>query len=43
LKVIDKAKAVCTNAGEPIANHFVEINKMVSLGSGSVQEIRDIE
>jgi DNA-damage-inducible protein D len=42
LKVIDKAKAACTNAGEPVADHFVEINKMVPLGSGSEREIDDI-
>jgi DNA-damage-inducible protein D len=38
LKVIDKAKG----AGENTANHFVDLNKMVGLGSGSHREIGDI-
>jgi DNA-damage-inducible protein D len=42
LKVIDKAKAACIHAGETIGDHFVEINKMVPLGSGSEREIEDI-
>jgi DNA-damage-inducible protein D len=42
LKVIDKAKAAATNAGEKLPNHFVDINKMVPLGSGSEREIEDI-
>jgi DNA-damage-inducible protein D len=43
LKVIDKAKAACTNAGETVADHFVEINRMVSIGSGSEREMRNIK
>ncbi len=42
LKVIDKAKSACTNAGEELKYHFVYVNKMVQLGSGSVREINDI-
>jgi DNA-damage-inducible protein D len=42
LKVIDKAKEACKNAGENTANHFVDLNKMVGLGSGSHREIEDI-
>jgi len=42
LKVVDKSKAACANAGETVSDHFVEINKMVSLGSGSEREIEDI-
>ena len=34
-KVIEKAVQSCENAGEPTVNHFVEVNKMVDLGSGS--------
>ncbi|MCX6225095.1 MAG: DNA damage-inducible protein D [Bacteroidia bacterium] len=41
-KVIDKARKACDNAGEPIGNHFVDINKMVELGSGSQRTIEDI-
>ena len=42
LKVIGKAKDACNNAGEKISNHFVDLNKMVELGSGSHREIEDI-
>ncbi len=33
--VIDKAKTTCANAGQDIADHFVDVNKMVVLGSES--------
>lgn len=42
LKVIDKAREACKNSGADISNHFVDINKMVDLGSGSQREIEDI-
>src|SRR5690242_9415690 len=42
LKVIDKAKEACENSGADVANHFVESNKLVDLGSGSQREIEDI-
>jgi DNA-damage-inducible protein D len=42
LKVIDKAKTSCENAGEIISDHFADIGKMVDLGSGSKREINDI-
>ena len=29
IKVIDKAKDACNNAGEKLSNHFVDVNKMV--------------
>jgi len=41
-KAIDKAKDSCINAGERELDHFVGINKMVSLGSGSQRSIEDI-
>jgi DNA-damage-inducible protein D len=40
--VIDKAKTACINAEQPIADHFVDVNKMVDLGSGGKREIDDI-
>jgi DNA-damage-inducible protein D len=40
--VIDKAKDACRNAGQEIGDHFVDVNKMVDLGSGSQREIFDI-
>lgn len=42
LNVIDKAKIACENSHQPIENHFVDVNKMVRLGSGSEREIPDI-
>ncbi len=42
LKVIEKAKEACQNSGNTISDHFVDINKMVDLGSGSKREVEDI-
>ncbi len=41
LNVIEKAKISCKNAGQGIEDHFVDVNKMVQLGSGSEREIDD--
>jgi DNA-damage-inducible protein D len=41
-KVIEKAKEACTNAGEPIADHFPDVRKMVAIGSGAEREVEDI-
>jgi DNA-damage-inducible protein D len=42
LKVIDKAKTACEHSGVIIPDHFVDVNKMVDLGSGSKREIDDV-
>lgn len=42
LKVIEKAKEACKNAGETVSNHFVDVNKMVEVGSGAQRELQDI-
>ena len=42
LNAIDKAKNACTGAGEHVEHHFVDVNKMVELGSGSQRRIEDI-
>ena len=42
LKVIDKAKTACMNSGQNIADHFVDVNKMVEIGSGSRRQTDDI-
>lgn len=39
---INKAKIACENAKQKISDHFVGVNKMVDLGSGSKREIQDI-
>ena len=41
-KVISKAKEACAHAGEEIADHFPNVRKMVSIGSGAEKEIDDI-
>jgi DNA-damage-inducible protein D len=40
-KVINKAKTSCDTAGHAIADHFVDVNKMVAIGSGTQREIDD--
>ena len=42
LSAITKAKTACEISGHDIGNHFVDVNKMVELGSGSQREISDI-
>ena len=41
-KVITKAKTSCEASGHKPTDHFVDINKMVKIGSGTVREIDDI-
>jgi DNA-damage-inducible protein D len=42
LKVVDKAKLACETSGAIASDHFVDVNKMVSLGSSSEREIDDV-
>lgn len=42
LKVIDKAKEACISGGEKITDHFVDVNKMVELGSGAQRALDDM-
>jgi DNA-damage-inducible protein D len=41
VKVIEKAKIACQNAGEDVGNHFSDFGKMVELGSGAKRKIAD--
>lgn len=41
-KVIFKSKTACEITNNLISDHFVSVNKIVSLGSGSKREIEDI-
>lgn len=43
LQVINKAKQACENSKHEVSDHFVDVNKMVPLGSGSQREIEDIK
>lgn len=40
--VISKAKTACEVSGENISDHFADVGKMVSIGSGTEKEIPDI-
>lgn len=40
--VVSKAKTACEISNHPISDHFVEVTKMVDLGSGSQREVDDI-
>lgn len=41
-KVITKAKISCETTNNKILDHFVDVNKMVKIGSGTEREIDDI-
>ena len=41
--VVGKAKLACQTAHEQLSDHFVDVNKMVALGSGAQREIDDVE
>ncbi len=41
-KVIDKAKDACTNVGQQVEDHFIDVNKMVVIGSGAERQVDDI-
>lgn len=40
-KVISKAKEACQNVGQEISDHFIDVNKMVVIGSGAEREVED--
>jgi len=42
LLVIDKAKTACSNAKQDVLDHFLDVSKMVDVGSGAQREIEDI-
>jgi len=42
LAVIHKGKTACEVSGHTVADHFVDVNKMVDLGSGSQRDIDDL-
>lgn len=41
-QVIAKARTACSNARQNVADHFVDVNKMVELGSGAQRRVEDI-
>lgn len=42
IKIIDKAKTACTNSDSSVEDHFVDVNKMVEIGSSAERKIDDI-
>jgi DNA-damage-inducible protein D len=42
LNVIEKAQIACKNAGQTVTSHFVDVNKMVKIGSGAERKVPDI-
>ena len=42
-KVLDKATISCNNSENNSSDHFVEVNKMVNIGSGAEREIYDYQ
>ena len=42
LLVIDKAKTACMKSGQSVSDHFVDVNKMVKIGSATEREVDDI-
>ncbi|MCF8469733.1 MAG: DNA damage-inducible protein D [Parvibaculum sp.] len=42
LEVVQKAKSACMGSGQNVENHFADVRKMVSIGSGAEREIEDI-
>lgn len=43
LLAINKAKKACENSKHRVEHHFVDVNKMVPIGSGSQRKIADIK
>ncbi|HQO21015.1 MAG TPA: hypothetical protein PLA03_11720 [Acidobacteriota bacterium] len=39
LNVIEKAKTACEKTGQPTSDHYVDVNKMIELGSGSKRKV----
>ena len=40
--MIEKAQEACRNVGQQVSDHFIDVNKMVVLGSGAEREVDDI-
>ena len=40
--VIEKAQQACMQSGQPLADHFADMRKMVDLGSGAQRQVEDV-
>lgn len=43
LEIVAKAKQACTNSGQRVENHFVDVTEMVEIGSGAARQIENIK
>lgn len=43
MTVINKAREACQNSGVPIADHFVDANEMVTIGSGAERTVDSVK
>lgn len=43
LQVVDKAKSACETSNQQIVDHFVDVNRMVEIGSTAERSIEDIK
>jgi DNA-damage-inducible protein D len=43
LPVVEKAKIACENSGQRIEDHFVDINEMVTIGSGAERQVDSVK
>jgi len=41
-KVINKAKEACENVGQPVTDHFIDVNKMIIAGKGAHRDVEDV-
>ncbi len=37
--VINKAKDSCINVGQSLSDHFIDVNKVIELGSGALRNV----
>jgi DNA-damage-inducible protein D len=42
VNAVDKAKESCKNTKETVSDHFVDVNKLVKIGSGAERKKEDI-
>ena len=40
--VINKAKEACETVGQPVLDHFIDVNKMITAGKGAQREVDDV-
>jgi len=43
MQVVDKARLACEQSDRPVADHFGDVTKMVSIGSGALRPVPDVQ